>query len=84
MFSGISFFLAISFYGYYNYKNHTAELTERVLRENHWTRCYISALHCLFLGRLFVLRIVPLLVKGIFYDWEEKVETCQLCFFLKS
>ena len=25
-------FLAISFYGYYNYKNHTAELTERVLR----------------------------------------------------
>lgn len=61
-------FLAISFYGYYNYRNHTAELTERVLQGKSLDPLlYISSsLFILGLG-LLILRVVPLLVKGIFF-----------------
>lgn len=60
-------FLGVSVYGYYNYRNHTAELTERVLQGKALDPLlYISSSLFILGAGLLVLRIVPLLVKGIF------------------
>ncbi|MGN0143316.1 MAG: ABC transporter permease [Roseburia sp.] len=61
-------FLGISFYGYYNYRSHTAELTERVLQGKALDPLlYISSSLFILGAGLFILRLVPVLVKGIFF-----------------
>lgn len=77
-------FLAISFYGYYNYKNHTAELTERVLRgEPLDPLLYISSSLFILGAGLFVLRIVPLLVKGIFMIGKKRWKPASYVSFME-
>lgn len=69
---------------YYNYKNHTAELTERVLRgEPLDPLLYISSSLFILGAGLFVLRIVPLLVKGIFMIGKKRWKPASYVSFME-